>query len=57
MNYGKEGIMNTADQNLVNWLNREINTGNTKIVVPDTLLENATPEGLTEARRLAITRI
>jgi hypothetical protein len=45
--------MNAADQNLLNWLNREINTGKIKIVVPAYLLENTTTEGLAEARRLA----
>jgi len=45
--------MNAADQNLLNWLNREINTGKTKIVVPAYLLENITPEGVAEAQRLA----
>jgi len=46
-------LINAADQNLLNWLNREINTGKTKIIVPAYLLENTTPEGLAEARRLA----
>ena len=32
--------MNAADQALLNWLNREINTGETKIFVQATLLEN-----------------
>jgi len=44
--------MNKADQNLLNWLNREINTGKARILVPATLLEHTTPEGLAEARRL-----
>ncbi len=45
--------MNAADQSLLDWLNREINTGKTKIIVPSYLLENTTPEGLVEARHLA----
>ncbi|MFW6148098.1 MAG: hypothetical protein ACOC6B_06890 [Thermodesulfobacteriota bacterium] len=45
--------MTSADQDLLNWLNREINTGKTKIVVPAYLLENTTPDVLAEARRLA----
>jgi len=45
--------MNAADQNLLNWLNREINTEKTTILVPEAILDNTTPEGLAEARRLA----
>lgn len=45
--------MNAADQNLMNWLNREINKGKKTIEVPAGLLEDATTEGLDEARRLA----
>ncbi len=45
--------MNAADQALLSWLNMEINTGKTKIIVPPGFLEHATPEGLAEARHLA----
>jgi len=44
--------LNAADENLLNWLNREINAGKTKIVVPAYLLEHTTSHGLEEARRL-----
>ena len=46
-------FMNAAEQALLNWLNKEINSGNTRIFVPTALLEHTTPEGLAEARRLA----
>lgn len=49
--------MNAADQNLLNWLKREINTGKTKIVVPAYLLENTTPEGLADGVRTSIVSI
>ena len=45
--------MNASDQNLLNWLNMEINAGKKKILVPAPLLELVTPEGPNEARRLA----
>jgi len=45
--------MNAADQELLNWLNAQINTGKRAVTVPATLLENTTPEGRDEARRLA----
>lgn len=44
--------MNTADQKLLNWINKEINTGKTKILVPVALLEPMTPKGVAEARHL-----
>lgn len=45
--------MNAADQALLNWLNAQINTGKSTVTVPAALLENTTPEGREEARRLA----
>ena len=45
--------MNAADQALLTWLNAQINTGKRTVTVPAALLENTTPEGREEARRLA----
>jgi hypothetical protein len=46
-------VMNPSAQDLLSWLNREINKGNKTIVVPAYLLENISSEELTEAHRLA----
>ncbi len=45
--------MNSYDQSLISWVNSEINKGGKTIVLPASLLKNASPEGLSEARRLA----
>jgi len=45
--------MNNADQNLIEWLNAEINSGKRTNAVPERLLMHTTSEGLAEARRLA----
>jgi len=46
--------MNTtnADRNLINWVQREINTGSRRIMVPGYLLINASEAVIEEMRRL-----
>lgn len=45
--------MNAADVLLIRWLQMEIRTGRKTIAVPAALIENASREGLEEARALA----
>ncbi len=45
--------MNAADQQLISWLQAQINTGSQTVVVPAFLLTDASPAGLAEARALA----
>ena len=45
--------MNAADMRLLAYLQAETRTGKRKITIPAFLLENATQEGLAEARCLA----
>ena len=41
-----------ADNNFLNWLNAEINTGATKIRVPAELVSDVSKAGIREAKRL-----
>jgi len=45
--------MNAADQSLLAWLQSQINSGRRTITVPGSLMKDASPDGLAEARRLA----
>jgi hypothetical protein len=41
-----------ADRELTEWVQRQINTGSTQIVLPGPLVANASHEALEEVRRL-----
>ena len=45
--------MNAGDQSLLSWLQSQINSGRRSIIVPASVMKDASPDGLAEARRQA----